>query len=217
MQIEKSIQDPYGRIYRLTNKINGKMYHGQTTEDDIINRWNKYKHLQCKGQKKLYPALKKYGPENFLFEVVDTTPQDQTQLDNMEIFYIAKFDSMNNGYNCDPGGKGGKHSEETKRKISNSQKGRIFSPEHIKKLSISHKGQIGYFSGKHLSEEHKRRLSKSQQGVNHYNFGKHHSSETKLKMSTAQKGKPKSEETKRKISESMRQRYAGGINSRKSQ
>ena len=249
MQTENSL-NPYGRIYRLTDTTNGKMYHGQTTEEDINKRWNKYKRLQCKRQPKLYNALKAHGPENFLFEVIDTTPQDQTQLDNMEIFYIAKFDSMSNGYNCNPGGFGGKHSDETKRKISegnigkhagykNHMFGKTHSPETILKMSEAHKGEKNEMFNKCHSEEAKARISDSLKGDNNPNFGKPVSEEIKKKISKAKMGKggrvgsdnhmfgrcgdknpnfgkigelsplyrkPRSEETKRKISESLKAR-----------
>lgn len=187
----------YGQIYRLTNKINGKMYHGQTT-DKIKTRWTKYRNLNCKDQPKIYNALKKYGPENFLFEVIDVTPQNQQQLNYLETFYIRKFDSFHNGYNCNEGGDA-QHiiSDETRRKISESKKGsknpnygihhtkeykenmsniltgRIFSDEHRMNLS---KARIG----KKFSDEHKKNLSKAKKG---HKF----SIETRMKLSAAQK------------------------------
>jgi hypothetical protein len=56
MQIEESFQ-PYGYIYKITNKLNGKCYIGQTTLT-VQERWNKYAHLQCKCQIKLYRISK---------------------------------------------------------------------------------------------------------------------------------------------------------------
>jgi hypothetical protein len=229
MQIETSTTIPYGKIYRLTNKVNNKMYHGQTTEEDINDRWNTYKKLRCTKQPKIYRALKKYGPENFLFEVIDITPQNQQQLDDLEIYYVAKFDSWHNGYNCDPGGTGGKgrtysdtykkkmsinltgqgnpmfgrkQSDETKRKIALTKIGKKHSEETKLKMSIAKRGEKNYIFGKTISEETRRKISESQQGIKHHNYGKHHSLETRLKMSIAQRGKPKSEEAKRKMSES---------------
>lgn len=178
---------PYGQIYRLTNKINGKMYHGQTVEENINNRWSKYRKLKCKDQPKLYNALKAYGPENFLFEVIDTTPQNQSQLDELEIFYIAKFDSMNNGYNCDPGGKGGHRSNETKQKISKAFRGRTLSEEHKRKIGQSRIGNKNPMFGRQPP-----------------NTGKHHSEEIREKISNSCKGRIISEETRNKIRESLR-------------
>lgn len=222
MQIENELisqaNSPlYGRIYRLTNKINGKMYHGQTIKD-VNKRWNRYKRLNCKGQKKLYPALKKYGPENFLFEVIDTSSQNQSQLDNQEIFYIAKFDSFHNGYNCTKGGNGvriaseetkrkiseskkgkiglsgsnhpmfGKnHSEETKRKISEGCKGEKHSDEFKAKMSERMKGENNPMFGIPMPEKTRKILSNTNKG-NKYSLGNHHSEEAKKKISEAFSG-----------------------------
>ena len=185
-----------------------------------------------------------------MFEVIDTTSQNQEQLDNLEIFYIAKFDSMNNGYNCNPGGFGGKHSDETKRKISEGNKGKHIgcknhmfgkshSPETILKMSESHKGEKNEMFNKCHSEEAKMRISNSLKGDKNPNFGKIMSEDTKQKISKARLGqpglcgsknpmfgrcgdknpnfgktgelsplykKPRSEETKRKISETLKLR-----------
>lgn len=235
MQIETPQEiKPYGQIYRLTNKVNGKMYHGQTIKENINDRWIKYKNLNCKGQPKLYNALKKYGWDNFLAETINATPQNQKQLDDLEIFYISEFDSFHNGYNSNEGGHGGKLSEETKRKISNSLKGKPRSKEAIRKFiktrTGSHhseetkrkmsnvvKGEKSYMFGKHMSDETKKKISnaliniprpnKVKRKISESSLGKHHSIETKLKMSKTRKGIPCSEETKRKISESMKQRF----------
>lgn len=218
----------YGKIYRLTDKTNGKMYHGQTTKADINDRWYAYKTLNCKSQIKLYNALKAHGPEKFLFEVIDTTPQNQPQLDNLEIFYIAKFNSMHNGYNCDPGGKGGKHSEETKQKMSKSlsgknnpmfgrcgnkspRYGKLHTEEIKTRLSEINKGENNPRFGKKVSCLIKTKLSKVKSGTNNPMFGRQHSEETKRKMSNSLKGKnvgiTRSEETKQKMSEAAKLRW----------
>lgn len=222
MQIETAQLSPsYGRIYRLTNKVNGKMYHGQTTIENINDRWTKYKNLNCKGQPKIYRALKKYGWDNFIAEVIDTTPQNQPQLDELEIFYIAKFDSMNNGYNCDPGGRGGKKSEETKNRLSknlsgqgNPMFGRKQSDETKRKIALTKIGKKSSeetklkmseaHMGKKLSDETKRKISESKSGSKHHNFNKHISNEIRQKMSTSHTGKIMSEETRNKMCKSLR-------------
>lgn len=164
------------------------MYHGQTTKDDVNDRWNKYKRLQCKRQPKLYNALKKYGWNNFLAEVIDTTPQNQEQLDELEIFYTTKFDSMNNGYNCDPGGRGGKKSDETKMKMSEARKG-------SKNPMFGKMGKLNPNFGKLRSEETKRKIADSK-------MNKILSDESKLKISMALSGRKLTTEIREKISKS---------------
>lgn len=66
---------------------------------------------------------------------------------------------------------GRKRSEETRKKISDSQKGKKRKPlseKHKKKLSESKKGAKNHFFGKHLSEEHKKKISRK--GEKHYNW-----------------------------------------------
>lgn len=53
------------------------------------------------------------------------------------------------------------HTEETKKKMSESAKGRIVSEETRKKISESSKGRPGYFKGKHLPEETRKKMSES--------------------------------------------------------
>ena len=73
--------------------------------------------------------------------------------------------------NMTDGGKGQKnvhlrqHSEETKKKMSESAKGRVFSEEHKEKLSKAKlKNPSRFWKGKKFSEEHKENLSKESKG-----------------------------------------------------
>ena len=207
MQIETSqLTPPYGQIYRLTNKINGKMYHGQTTKENINDRWDDYKNLYCKRQPKLYNALKKYGWDNFLAEVIDNSPQNQSQLDEKETAYIRQFNSMNNGYNCNEGGSGKGHiCEETRKNMSKAFTGRKLSIETKRKMSEARKGKNNPNYGKHHSIETKNKISKAkigQQGLcgianpmfgktgnKNSMFGKHHTEESRRKISEARLGR----------------------------
>lgn len=85
------------------------------------------------------------------------------------------------------------HSEETKKKISEGNKGKIMSKEARRKMSESHKGK----KGTPHTEESKKKISEG-------NKGKTQSDETKKKISEGHKGKILSEETKRKMSESKK-------------
>lgn len=98
--------------------------------------------------------------------------------------------------------KGSHHTEETKRKMSESNKGKHFhfTEDHKKKLSESLKGR-------RLTEDHKKNLSKAHSGKNNSFFGKYHTKESRRKMSLSHKGqssgmkdKHHTEDTKQRIS-----------------
>ena len=87
-------------IYKITNKVNGKVYIGQSV--DIKKRWNRHLHTVNNPNYKgynypLYRAMRKYGIENFLFEVIEEC--GKTELDDKEIFYITQYKAIdhNNG------------------------------------------------------------------------------------------------------------------------
>lgn len=96
-----------GLIYKYTNKINNKIYIGQTSE--TLERRDK-KHLsQLKDNTYFHRALKKYGRENFNLVILEENiPLDK--LDEREIFWIKEFNSYYKtgfGYNMTKGGKWG--------------------------------------------------------------------------------------------------------------
>lgn len=209
MQTENAIQlKPYGYIYKVTNNFNGKCYIGQSIDRPEEGRWKAYKRLNCKKQHKLYNTLKKNGPENFIYEII-ATGFDKTNLDFLEDTYEICYDSINNGYNIRRGGSHGKHSEETKQKMSISSKGnkgnlgRKFTEEHKGKLSNARKGfkpstlsiekSAAGHRGIKYSDEIRQKLSESHKGFKH-------TEETKRKITESNKGLKRSEETKRKLS-----------------
>lgn len=97
-----------GYIYKVTNKINGKIYIGQTIQS-VKDRW--YRHCGKSGISKaelnthFKRAILKYGKENFLIETIEVC--DSSQLDKREKFYISYYDSYKNGYNSTTGGQDG--------------------------------------------------------------------------------------------------------------
>lgn len=103
----------YGYIYRISCLPNGKVYIGQTTENDPLKRWSGHCAAARTTPKKtdymLTRAIRKYGPELFEFTIIETC-ENQTLLDIAEIRMIAEFNSRKpNGYNLQEGGRGGKH------------------------------------------------------------------------------------------------------------
>lgn len=198
-------------IYKITNLINGKTYIGQhkykeTPYDDYMG-----------SGVTLHKAYKKYGIENFTKDIIVANIENKETINKLEIKYIA-FERTSNGngcYNIADGGDGnggwnkGRHfghrSDETRKKISESNKGHITTEETRKKLSEAGKGR------KHglFSEEHKRHLSEAHRGQVAWNKDKHHSEETKRKISETKKGKPQSESMRKHLSEARKGMSSG--------
>ena len=88
-------------IYKITNKINGKSYIGQTTDYKRRFSEHKAKGYNNEENKLLYYAFDKYGIDNFTFEVIeDKTPN----YNEREKYWIQYYDSYENGYNMTLGG-----------------------------------------------------------------------------------------------------------------
>lgn len=85
-------------IYKIINKINKKVYIGQTCES-LNRRFYRHKsHARQGTDTHLYRAIRKYGEENFTIEQIDTA-NSQEELDNKEIYWIKYYNSFKNGYN----------------------------------------------------------------------------------------------------------------------
>lgn len=103
------VNSAYGIIYVVTNLINGKRYVGQT-----IKGLDERKRQHLKDAKiayhnaPLYKAMRKYGTDAFSWEIQDYA-FSREELNQKEIFYIQKYDSLchGNGYNCASGGSNG--------------------------------------------------------------------------------------------------------------
>jgi len=138
---------------------------------------------------------------------------------------------MMKGVTCHPTHLGRKHTEESRRRMSEAHKGQKLSEEHKRRISEGRKGKKGKphteeskqrisdsLKGKKKSEETRRRISKSNKGkkrtketkqrMSESHKGKKHTEETKQKMTESRKGKKQSEETRRKRSESMKKAWA---------
>ena len=94
-------------IYKIQNLINGKIYIGQSI--DIQYRFNNHKSESFNPKSNAYDtaihrAIRKYGIENFSFEVVEECEQEK--LREQEIYWIDYYDSFGNGYNLTSGGEG---------------------------------------------------------------------------------------------------------------
>lgn len=136
-------------VYVHINKLNGKMYVGQTY--NIKERW------RCNGKNyfpciKFFNAIKKYGWDNFIHEIIkDNLYREEADL--IEVDLIKTFDTINNGYNLKEGGSRGELTQESLKKMSESLKrGYIEHPERKLKISQKRLGQT-------YSEERKKSMS----------------------------------------------------------
>lgn len=176
-------------IYKITNKINKKIYIGQST--DIYARWYSHKRELNKGMhvnSHLQNAWNKYGEDNFEFEIIYMLPNIYLSeeyirelLDTLEIGYIKEFKALTSehGYNIQLGGKGRKQSEETIQKKRNI----VRSQEFKDKISNAVSGEKNPFYGKHHTEETRKKISESLKGQKNPMYGKHHTEETRKKIS----------------------------------
>ena len=180
-------------------------YVGQTINDNVNVRWSQEK-SQPHGR--LKQVFEKYGSDKCEFftimEISQETHGDDWKdyLNMYEKLYIKERNTLApNGYNQMTGGGNSLHSEETKKKMSETRMGIPRSDETKKKISEGNMGNTNKL-GKPLSDETKKKLSEAQ-------MGKIHSDESKQKMSEAHKGntnmlgKTHNDETKKKMSDSQ--------------
>lgn len=159
-------------IYKLTNKINGKIYVGQTSKT-ILKRWKDHIFI-AKGGKQKYPAFSaihaaivKYGEENFDIQEIDTA-SNLDELNEKEMYWIAQFKKISKLYNLNNGGGG--------------NTGHIVSDSTRQKLSITKSGTNNSFYGKKHSLETLQKYSEERSGATH-------TIDTKKKMSENQAGR----------------------------
>jgi group I intron endonuclease len=227
------MENIYGIIYKATNKINGKIYIGQTKKSLKI-RMNEHAHSAKykENAPAFINAIKKYTINGFNWDIIDTA-QSKEELNEKERYWIKFYNSLVKegiGYNIAEGGylnpyagktddemklvgekqrqlktgtHWGHHSEESKRRISEANSGKIKGPlskEQKEKQSNTMKQHYQdpeykeSHSGFKQSQETKDKRAQSLRGLKR-------SDETKLKMSEAAKKvihKPQSEETKQK-------------------
>jgi group I intron endonuclease len=182
-----------GIIYKVTNKINGKAYIGQTINYD--NR--KWGHINSSVKTKnsdynsiFHRAIRKYGIESFEWNILYKGSYNPKLLDELEMVFINYYGTFGKGYNANIGGgsnTGIKRSEETKKKLSDINKGKKISKEIIEKIRLKN-------IGKKRDDNFRLQLSLRKKGTVV-------SIETRQKQSNSAKNRPKiSKETSIKLS-----------------
>lgn len=151
-------------IYKWTHKESGKCYIGQSIQEPNQRR---LEHISgSRYTKKTYHfhnAIKKYGIDSFDWEVLDYT-YTLEELNDLEEFYINKYNSINEGYNIRQGGNNKLHSKESKKRMSEAQKA-----AHARRKTEGKDGgwvrkDGGPMKGKNCSEEHKKKVGLANKG-----------------------------------------------------
>lgn len=96
-----------GFIYKITNRLNGKSYIGQTIQD-VKERFYQHCATNCSHtvlNMAIHKAIFKYGKPNFTLEVIEEVEYDN--LNDREKYWIEYYDSYKNGYNSTIGGQNG--------------------------------------------------------------------------------------------------------------
>jgi group I intron endonuclease len=184
-------------IYKFVNKVNGKIYIGES--QNLYKRIKSYSYnIKTRKDQRIYRAMNKYGIDNFNCFIIEIFPIGTLKniLIAREKFWISFYNSTNKeiGYNlcaCGLDNTGAKrsneykakmseiaklqkpfkHTEESRRKLRESHLGKKCSDETRKRMSIAKKNNPPNL-GKTLSQETKRKISQSKIGPNHPFYGK---------------------------------------------
>lgn len=184
-------------IYAIKNTRSGKLYIGRT----IDLRKRKMTHFWMLENNRhpniaLQRAFNK-GDE-LVFEVIEYCEDEE--LNEREIFWIAHYDTMNEGYNLCAGGKtttGYKFTDEQRKKLSKANRGRKCSEESVRRRVEARR--------KHFESDPKFKAKmmdvwmKQMHQVHELNKGRHLSEEHKKHLSEALRGRYVSDEHKEKL------------------
>lgn len=182
--------------------------------NNVDKRWNR--HEKRTQNAHLKNAINKYGWNNLVKKVLLVAEESYC------LMIEAKIRATENiGWNIAKGGgkppsmvnsgsfvkgsvpinKGVPMSEETKKKVSESKKGKKLPDAHYEKLAVMFKGEGNPNYGKPMSDEQKAKISASKKGCVSPRKGVVLSADVRAKMSDAKKGKVFfTEETRKKIS-----------------
>ncbi len=184
-------------VYKWTNKHNGKVYVGQTTQT-LRQRTKGHKNSAASGSNlPIHNAIRKYGMEAFIIEEIATS-ETLDGLNALEIHYIKLLNSIvPNGYNLNGGGFNHNQHPETRAKISVGAKKRISKDNGAQFKAMQKKGQESlkgvpsWNKGLKATEEAIKNQSKAHIGQPAWNKGARTPDEVKEKQRLAAKSRSK--------------------------
>jgi group I intron endonuclease len=167
-----------GYVYMLKNKINGKIYIGQTIRP-IKRRLEEHRSGESSKCRALYSAIKKHGWDNFEKDYYEC-PDEDLNFDE-ELLVREMMTISTNGYNLrEGGGSRGKHSKESKQKMRIATLGKKRSEETKQRCKEAKTGKNNPNYGKTQSDDSNRKRSEKMTGEHNHMYGKtgekHHNS-----------------------------------------
>lgn len=152
-------------IYKITNQKNNKSYIGFTNNPKV--RWNSHKSCSKRTYRPLYNAMRKYGIENFEFQVIYESEDRENTLLVMEPYYIKMYNTYAQGYNCNLGGA---DTNTYKMRENASKRMKIENP--MKNIS-NHAGWFKKGQKPIITKERNEKIRDSKLGDKNHNFGNH--------------------------------------------
>jgi len=202
------------KIYALKLKDNDNIKYIGFTSRNLEDRFKEHLYITINRKYKNGYWIKKHK-DNIEIILIEDNIKSIKEVCEREIFYIKYYKELGfNLNNLTNGGEGMRATEDTRRKISESQKGKILSeetkekirntltgrkqtPEHIENMKRS---KIGY----KCTDETKTKISESKKGIKFSDAHKNNISKGKKGKPAPNKGIPCSDEQKRKLSEILK-------------
>ena len=150
-------------IYQIRNLVNGKVYVGSSVNLHVreLSHFNSLKR-NAHDNEKLQRAYNKYGLDKLVFEVLEYVEKDM--LLEREQYYIDTLNAVNEGYNICPVAT---HTvnwtwtptqKQNRCGANNPMFGKHHSEEHKKRISESEKGRIPWNKGRKMTESERLRV-----------------------------------------------------------
>lgn len=197
-------------LYRVINKINGKVYIGQTVKPSA--RWWQHRNDSADPKIPFHYAIKKYGVENFEFEVIATC-KGFDNANEIETLLVAQYEShisKNKGYNVTHGGMNAPKTEDFKQmmrdwhaSLTSEERAEISKKQsNATQQQIAEKGHPAL--GTKRTDEQKANISAALKALDKEAI---YTEEVRKHMSEAHIGIKDSEETKAKKAESAKEAW----------